>query len=401
MLASGLHPLATAMLPSASLLPVALLIAPGVPPTHPAAGRVWKRGGTAPRACAHSQVTLDSWLEQQDVSPRVAQVITQLSGACMDVASRIRTASCDSYSCFNEYGDEQIAVDLVAEQLMVDALRECDVIAAVSTPLDPLGCLDPTGCYSEDIDLVEQQVRQQQQRGATFPSAIPPDLDALSVCLDPLDGSSIIDTNFAVGSVFGVWRAPSLLNVTGRGLLAAGTCAYGPRTTFTVGLGRVEGVAEFLLVGECSPSGRWVLANTYRSIDEGRLFAPGNLRAVSEHPGYAKLIHYWQQNRYQLRYTGGMVSAQDLFVSGSLPFLLKPHNLELLAAEPVSAALHGGHGECPGSLRFRFPFFPVVARNLELLAAEPVSAALHGRHGEHACWRLFAFLFSICHHLNR
>lgn len=108
--------------------------------------------------------------------------------------------------------------------------------------------------------------------------------------------------------MFGVWRAPSLLNVTGRGLLAAGTCTYGPRTTLTVGLGLTEGVAEFLLVGECSPSGRWVLANTYSAIGEGRLFAPGNLRAVTEHPGYAQLIHYWQQNRYQLRYTGGMVS---------------------------------------------------------------------------------------------
>jgi len=273
-----------------------------------------------PRACTYSEVseiTLDSWLEQQDVSPRVSKVITLLGGACMDVASRIRTASCDSYSCFNEYGDEQIAVDLVAEQLMVDALRECEGIAAVSTPLDPLGCLDPTGCYSEDINLVEQQARQQQQRGTAVPSAVPPDLDSLSVCLDPLDGSSIIDTNFAVGSVFGVWRAPSLLNVTGRGLLAAGTCTYGPRTTLTVGLGIAEGVAEFLLVGECSPSGRWVLANTYSAIGEGRLFAPGNLRAVTEHPGYAQLIHYWQQNRYQLRYTGGMVpDVMQLIVKG-------------------------------------------------------------------------------------
>lgn len=190
---------------AASLLSVAALVRPGVTrtqfaaggvPLSPlAAGRVGRRGGIVPRACTYSEVseiTLDSWLEQQDVSPRVSKVITLLGGACMDVASRIRTASCDSYSCFNEYGDEQIAVDLVAEQLMVDALRECEGIAAVSTPLDPLGCLDPTGCYSEDINLVEQQARQQQQRGTAVPSAVPPDLDSLSVCLDPLDGSSII-----------------------------------------------------------------------------------------------------------------------------------------------------------------------------------------------------------------
>ena len=272
------------------------------------------RARTRARAMTHAthyseELTLDDWLAQQDVSERVSEVLSALGSACMDVASRVRTASCDSYSCFNEYGDEQIAIDLVAEQLMVDALRECSGIAAVSTPLDPLGCLEPTGCYSEDIDLMIQQERQQQRRGATVPSAVPSDLDALSVCLDPLDGSSIIDTNFAVGSLFGVWRAPSLLNVTGRSMLAAGACVYGPRTTLTVGLPDVEGVAEFLLVGSDWPAdqGRWVLANTYNTIEEGRLFAPGNLRVMTEHEGYASLIDFWQQNRYQLRYTGGMV----------------------------------------------------------------------------------------------
>ena len=37
-----------------------------------------------------------------------------------------------------------------------------------------------------------------------------------------LDASSIVDSNFAVGSIFAVWQAPSLLNVTGRELIAAG-----------------------------------------------------------------------------------------------------------------------------------------------------------------------------------
>ena len=47
------------------------------------------------------------------------------------------------------------------------------------------------------------------------------------------------------------------------------------------------------------------------------LFAPGNLRAVTEHPGYASLIAYWHENRYQLRYTGGMVSdVMQLIVKG-------------------------------------------------------------------------------------
>jgi hypothetical protein len=37
-----------------------------------------------------------------------------------------------------------------------------------------------------------------------------------SVAFDPLDGSSVIDTNFSVGTIFGVWPGDSLINVTGR-----------------------------------------------------------------------------------------------------------------------------------------------------------------------------------------
>jgi sedoheptulose-bisphosphatase len=37
-----------------------------------------------------------------------------------------------------------------------------------------------------------------------------------SVAFDPLDGSSIIDTNFAVGSIFGIWPGRGLVGRTGR-----------------------------------------------------------------------------------------------------------------------------------------------------------------------------------------
>lgn len=36
------------------------------------------------------------------------------------------------------------------------------------------------------------------------------------VAFDPLDGSSIVDTNFAVGTIFGVWPGDKLKDITGR-----------------------------------------------------------------------------------------------------------------------------------------------------------------------------------------
>ena len=42
-----------------------------------------------------------------------------------------------------------------------------------------------------------------------------------SVAFDPLDGSSIVDTNFSVGTIFGVWPGGKLTGITGRDQAAA------------------------------------------------------------------------------------------------------------------------------------------------------------------------------------
>jgi len=43
-----------------------------------------------------------------------------------------------------------------------------------------------------------------------------------SVAFDPLDGSSVIDSNFAVGTIWGAWPGDSLTGISGRQLKASG-----------------------------------------------------------------------------------------------------------------------------------------------------------------------------------
>lgn len=40
--------------------------------------------------------------------------------------------------------------------------------------------------------------------------------EGFSVAFDPLDGSSIVDTNFTVGTIFGIWPGDKLTGITGR-----------------------------------------------------------------------------------------------------------------------------------------------------------------------------------------
>lgn len=71
-----------------------------------------------------------------------------------------------------------------------------------------------------------------------------------SVAFDPLDGSSIVDTNFTVGTIFGVWPGDKLTGVTGRDQVAAAMGIYGPRTTYIIALKDCPGTHEFLLLDE-------------------------------------------------------------------------------------------------------------------------------------------------------
>ncbi len=79
----------------------------------------------------------------------------------------------------------------------------------------------------------------------------------LAVNVDPLDGSSNIDTNLTIGTIFSILPAegPSPLLQPGRNQLAAGYIIYGPQTALvlTVGQGThifwlSPGCEEFLLV---------------------------------------------------------------------------------------------------------------------------------------------------------
>jgi len=120
---------------------------------------------------------------------------------------------------------------------------------------------------------------------------------------DPLDGSSIVDTNFTVGTIFGAWPGDKVAGTTGRDMAAAGMGVYGPRTTYVLAIKGVPGTHEFLLLDE----GKWFHVKDTTSIGEGKLFSPGNLRATFDNPDYEKLVNYWISEKYTLRYTGGMV----------------------------------------------------------------------------------------------
>jgi sedoheptulose-bisphosphatase len=135
-----------------------------------------------------------------------------------------------------------------------------------------------------------------------------------TVCWDPLDGSSIVDNNWAVGTMIGIWpKATGLIGATGRDQVTSLVALYGPRTTVLVALD--DGTYEFTY--GCTPEGCQLEDGTFepwicsrKKIQIGadcKIFSPANLRATQDLPGYKKLVDHFLENRYTLRYSGGLV----------------------------------------------------------------------------------------------
>lgn len=74
--------------------------------------------------------------------------------------------------------------------------------------------------------------------------------DGYVVTYDPLDGSSIIDTNFSVGSIFSIWPTDQnkLIGAKIKSQANALLSIYGPRTTVILYNIEVNKVQELTLI---------------------------------------------------------------------------------------------------------------------------------------------------------
>lgn len=218
--------------------------------------------------------SLEEFLSKSTSDKGLIRLMMCMGEALRTIAFKVRTASCGGTACVNSFGDEQLAVDMLANNLLFEALQ-----------------------YSHFCKYAcSEEVPELQDMGG-------PVEGGFSVAFDPLDGSSIVDTNFTVGTIFGVWPGDKLTGVTGAQQVAAAMGIFGPRTTYVLALKDIPGTHEFLLLDE----GKWQHVKDTTSIGEGKMFSPGNLRATSDNPEYAKLIDYYVREKYTLRYTGGMV----------------------------------------------------------------------------------------------
>jgi len=209
---------------------------------------------------------LEAHLAGQDED--VKQVILRISEVTKTIRRGFATRQGTSDSS-NIYGEQQAAMDVWADELLISELRDSGLVRYVASEEQP--------------DLL------------TFPGST----SDLGVTIDPLDGSSLIGVNLAVGTIVGIYRGSPMS--PGDEMLGAMYVLYGPLTTLTYSLR--EGVHEFAL----DDRGIFALQEENVTIPDGKIYAPGALRRdyLRVHRGFIEKL---ETEGYKLRYSGSFVA---------------------------------------------------------------------------------------------
>jgi len=182
-----------------------------------------------------TRLDLSAHLSAAGLTDGLAELLSHIAAACVDIRKVVSggalAGALGASGAVNVQDEEQKKLDVISNDILTDALLALPLVAGVA---------------SEEMDNCQPA----QHSGGKF-----------LVLFDPLDGSSNIDINAPVGTIFSVLAAPegevtdASFMQDGRKQLAAGYVLYGGQTMLVLTTGK--GVAGFTL----SLDGQWLLTH--------------------------------------------------------------------------------------------------------------------------------------------
>lgn len=151
---------------------------------------------------------------------RYQDIVERIAGVAAALSRRIARGGIDEnlhrdLGADNGGGDSQKALDVIADQAFIDAMAGADLRFLLSEEQDHAIDINPEG--------------------------------SLALAIDPLDGSSNIDVNVSIGSIFAIYEAGATPEESflrpGRDILAAGYVIYGPQCCLLLSFG--NGVQKY------------------------------------------------------------------------------------------------------------------------------------------------------------
>jgi len=244
---------------------------------------------SAERGQTKFQINLRRYLRETGVDRDLTRVICEIANASKYIINAIRTGDLGVAGTSNLYGEQQLALDVLSDRIIQKRLMYSGVVAKMA---------------SEEVDEII--------------SVTAPTNGRYSVAFDPLDGSSLVDVNLAVGTIVSIYEGDNLLQ-PGRNQVAALYVLYGPRTTMVVSTG--NGVHEFAmnLLMEFD-----LVQEHIQLAGPANIYAPGGARNKYS-SGVEKFTQHLETNGAKLRYSGGFVPDINQILIKRSGIFMYPH----------------------------------------------------------------------------
>ena len=120
-----------------------------------------------------------------------------------EISSHLRNHQPHQLDTVNDFGEVRLDMDVQTDSLIYDNLKKCKQVTMAMSEERPY----PTAMSKQGSYIV------------TF---------------DPIDGSNIIESNYTVGSIFGIWPNGDINGMSGRDMVGAALAVYGSRTTMII-----------------------------------------------------------------------------------------------------------------------------------------------------------------------
>jgi fructose-1,6-bisphosphatase I len=183
----------------------------------------------------------------------------------------------------NPSGEEQLAADIYADELLAERLLAISGVAAYAS--------------EEREEVLEAETVGDERDGSVAAEGTGGETE-VHLAVDPLDGSSNLESNNAMGTILAVYDAP--LPASGQDLLAAAYILFGPITTMVVA--RDGAVTEYIVREE----GYEVLQEDLRLPDDPVVYGFGG--RVPDWPAdFTEYVEGIEAEELKLRYGGAMI----------------------------------------------------------------------------------------------
>lgn len=191
------------------------------------------------------------------------EIFEAIEEASIKIKYLIETGDTAKSEQENSTGDTQLKLDIASDEIIENIFKNVSSIKAiVSEEQEAIVNLNENGKYL--------------------------------IAYDPLDGSSLVDVNLSVGSIYGIYED----EFNAKNIIASVYVVFGPRVEMVI---TTDDVKMYRLI-----NGKFDFIQNIKLNEKGKLNAPGSTQNCWA-PFHKKLIDDIFNDGYRLRYSGGMV----------------------------------------------------------------------------------------------